>query len=261
MAFFHGFPIAGGLSQSSVNDKAGARTPLALVFASATIGICLLFFTGLLHNLPNVVLAAIVLVAVRGLFDVAALRHLWRVSRFEFSIAMVALSGVLLLGILKGVLVAVIVSLLMLLATAARPNVAFLGRIPGSRRYSDLERHPDNEQIPGVLIFRVEASLLYFNVDHVRNIVWAKIAAADTLQLVVCDLSNSPYVDVAGAAFLAALHKELKGRGINLRIAEAHAKTRDLLRAEGLEEQVGYFGRHMSVDQAIMESMHTGQAT
>ena len=261
VAFFHGFPIAGGLSQSSVNDKAGARTPLALVFASVTIGICLLYLTGLLHNLPNVVLAAIVLVAVRGLFDVAALRHLWRVSRFEFGIAMVALSGVLLFGILKGVLVAVIVSLLMLLATAARPNVAFLGRIPGSRRYSDLERHPDNEQIPGVLIFRVEASLLYFNVDHVRNIVWAKISAMDNLRLVVCDLSNSPYVDVAGAAFLAALHKELKIRGVNLRIVEAHARTRDLLRAEELEEQVGYFGRHMSVDQAIMESTHTGQAT
>jgi SulP family sulfate permease len=261
VAFFHGFPIAGGLSQSSVNDKAGARTPLALVFASIAIGICLLFFTGLLHNLPNVVLAAIVLVAVRGLFDVGALGHLWRVSRIEFSIAMVALSGVLLLGILKGVLVAVIVSLLMLLATAAHPNVAFLGRIPGSRRYSDLERHADNEQIPGVLIFRVEASLLYFNVDHVRNIVWAKIAAADDLQLVICDLSNSPYVDVAGASFLAALHRELKGRGVNFRIAEAHAKTRDLLRAEGLEEQIGYFGRHMSVDQAIAESMHPVDVT
>jgi SulP family sulfate permease len=261
VAFFHGFPIAGGLSQSSVNDKAGARTPLALVFASTAIGICLLFFTGLLHNLPNVVLAAIVLVAVRGLFDVAALRHLWRVSRVEFNIAMVALSGVLLLGILKGVLVAVIVSLLMLLATAARPNIAFLGRIPGSRRYSDLERHADNEQIPGVLIFRVEASLLYFNIDHVRNVVWAKIGAADNLRLVICDLSNSPYVDVAGASFLAALHRELKGGGINLRIAEAHAKTRDLLRAEGIEEQVGYFGRHMSVDQAIAESMHAVEVT
>jgi MFS superfamily sulfate permease-like transporter len=95
----------------------------------------------------------------------------------------------------------------------------------------------------------------------VRNIVWAKIAAADNLRLVICDLSNSPYVDVAGAVFLAALHRELKGRGVNLRIAEAHAKTRDLLRAEGLEEHVGYFGRHMSVDQAIMESMHPVETT
>jgi high affinity sulfate transporter 1 len=252
-AFSHGFPVAGGLSQSAVNDKAGARTPLSLVFASATIAGCLLFFTGLLRNLPSVVLAAIVLVAVRGLFNVAALRHLWRVSRFEFWIAIIALMGVLLLGILKGVLLAVVVSLLMLLATAAHPHIAFLGRIPGTRRYSDLERHPDNELIPNVLIFRIEASLLYFNADHVRNCVWAKLVETDSLRLVVCDLSNSPYVDVAGAAMLAALHKELSTRDIKFRIVEAHARARDLLRAEGLEEQVGYFGRHMSVEQAIVE--------
>jgi high affinity sulfate transporter 1 len=252
-AFSHGFPVAGGLSQSAVNDKAGARTPLSLVCASATIGGCLLFFTGLLRNLPSVVLAAIVLVAVRGLFNVAALRHLWRVSRFELWIAVVALMGVLLLGILKGVLLAVVVSLLMLVATAAHPHVAFLGRIPGTRRYSDLERHPDNERIDGVLIFRVEASLLYFNADHVRNRVWARIVETDSLRLVVCDLSNSPYVDVAGAAMLTALHKELAARDIQLRIVEAHARSRDLLRAAGLEEQVGYFGRHMSIEQAIVE--------
>jgi sulfate permease, SulP family len=253
VAFAHGFPIAGGLSQSAVNDKAGARTPLALVFASVTIGMCLLFLTGLLHNLPTVILAVIVLVAVRGLFDVAALRHLWRVSRFEFSIAMVALAGVLLLGILKGVLLAVIVSLLVLIATAARPRLAVLGRIPGTRRFSDIERHPDNELIPGVLIFRVEASLLYFNVDHVRSSVWAKITQTESLRLVVFDLSNSPYIDVAGAAMLKALHTELTARECRLRIVEVHARGRDLLRAEGLEEQVGYLGRHMSVDQAIVE--------
>lgn len=253
VAFFQGFPVAGGLSQSSVNDKAGARSPLALVLASATIGVCLVYLTDLLRNLPNVVLAAIVLVAVRGLFDVTSLRHLWRVSRFEFSIALVALAGVLLLGILKGVLVAVVVSVLMLLATAARPRVAILGRIPGSRRYTDLERHPDNEEITGVLIFRVQASLLYFNVEHVRNRVWAQISDTNALQLVICDLSNSPYVDVAGADMLAALSKDLLKRGIRMRIVEAHAKVRDLLRAEGMEEQVGYLGRHLSVDQAVCE--------
>jgi len=253
VAFFHGFPIAGGLSQSSVNDKAGARSPLALVFASVTISVCLAYLSGLLQNLPNVVLAAIVLVAVRGLFDAAALRRLWRVSRFEFSIALVALVGVLLLGILKGVLVAVVVSILMLLAAAARPHVAFLGRIPGSQRFSDHQRHPDNEQIPGVLIFRVQASVLYFNCDHVRNRVWERVSEADALRLVICDLSNSPLIDVAGADMLAALHKDLASRGVQLRIVEAHAKVRDLLRAAGLEEQVGYFGRHMSIDQAIQE--------
>jgi sulfate permease, SulP family len=165
----------------------------------------------------------------------------------------VALAGVLLLGILKGVLLAVVVSLLMLLATAARPHVAFLGRIPGSRRYSDLERHPDNEELPDVLIFRVEDSLLCFNVDHVRRCVWERVAGAGPLRLVICDLSSSPHVDVAAADFLVSLHRELAASGTQLRVVEARAKPRDLLRAEGLESLTGYLGRHVSVDQAIAE--------
>jgi high affinity sulfate transporter 1 len=260
VAFGQGFPVAGGLSQSAVNDKAGARTPLALVFASITLAACLLFLTDLLSNLPTVILAAIVLVAVRGLIDVRELRHLWQVSRLEFKIAMVALVGVLLLGILKGVLLAAIASLLMFLAGVAQPHVAFLGRIPGTRRFSDLERHPDNETLPGVVIFRAESSILYFNADHIRRIVWDRILATPQLRLVVCDLSDSPFIDVAGADMLAGLQRDLGKRGILMRIVEAHARVRDLLRAEGLEERVGYLGRHMSVDQAITE-LQTGGKT
>jgi sulfate permease, SulP family len=261
VAFGQGFPVAGGLSQSAVNDKAGARTPLALAFASATLAVCLMFLTELLANLPTVVLAAIVLVAVKGLIDVRALGHLRRVSRMEFQIAMVALVGVLLLGILKGVLVAAIASLLMLLAGAARPHVAFLGRIPGTRRYSDLQRHPDNEDVPGVMIFRVESSVLYFNADHIRQVVGERIELTPQVKLVVCDLSDAPMVDLAGARLLAALHQALAKRGILMRVVEAHAKVRDLLRAEAFEEQVGYVGRHISVDQAIAEFQATDPAT
>ena len=214
VAFGQGFPVAGGLSQSAVNDKAGARTPLSLLFASLTLAGCLLFLTGLLANLPTVVLAAIVLVAVRGLIDLKALRHLWHVSRFEFKISMVALVGVLLLGILQGVLVAAIASLLMLLAGVAQPHVAFLGRIAGTRRYSDLERHPDNEVLEGIVIFRVESSLLYFNADYVRQVVWDRIEATPQLRLVICDFSDAPMVDVAGARMLVALHENLAKRDI-----------------------------------------------
>ncbi len=253
VAVGQGFPVAGGLSQSAVNDKAGARTPLALVFASLTLAACLLSLTELLANLPTVVLAAIVLVAVKGLIDLQALRHLWQVSRVEFRIAMVALVGVLLLGILKGVLVAAVASLFMLLAGVARPHVAFLGRIPGMRRYSDLERHPDNEVLPGVVIFRVESSVLYFNADHIRQVVWARVDTSPQPELVVGDFSDAPHVDVAGARMLVALHRDLAKRGILFRVVEAHATVRDLLRAEGLEERVGYLGRHMSVEQAIVE--------
>jgi len=252
-AFGQGFPVAGGLSQSAVNDKAGAKSPLSLVVASVALGMCLLFLTGLVANLPSVVLAAVVLVAVKGLIDVKALRRLYSISRTEFAISMVAVVGVLLFGILKGVLLAAIVSLLMLLTAAARPHIAFLGRIPSSKRYSDLERHPDNEVLPGVLIFRVESSLLYFNVEHVRQIVWQRVQTSEALRLVVCDLSNAPVVDVAGAEMFLALQKDLAQRGTALRLAEPHSRVRDLLRAEGLQERVGYFGRHLTVDQAICE--------
>ena len=252
--FFQAYPVAGGLSQSSVNDKAGAKTPLALVFASITIGLALMYLTGLLANLPNVVLAAIVLVAVKGLIDIRELRHVWKVSRYEFFVSMVAFSAVLLEGILKGVIVAVLVSMLLLIRRAAHPHVAFLGRIPGTRGFSDIERNPDNETIPGVLIFRVEASLLYFNVEHVREAVWNKVRATPgPVKIVVCDLSISPIVDLAGARMLKTLHSQLEAAGIRLRLVAAHASARDMLRAEGLEERVGYFGRRVTVADAIDE--------
>ena len=251
---FQAYPVAGGLSQSSVNDKAGAKTPLALVFASVTIGLCLMYLTGLLSNLPNVVLAAIVLVAVKGLINIRELRHVWKVSRFEFVVSMVAFVAVLMLGILNGVMVAVVVSMLLIIRRAANPHVAFLGRIPGTRMFSDIERNPDNQPVPGALVFRVEASLLYFNVEHVRDAVWQKIRSTPgPLKLVICDLVISPMVDLAGARMLAGLQKELQAAGIRLRLVAAHASARDILRAEGLEERVGYFGRRITVADAIDE--------
>jgi high affinity sulfate transporter 1 len=251
-AFGQGYPVAGGLSQSAVNDKAGAQTPLALVFASATLALCLLLLTGLLRNLPNVVLAAIVLVAVRGLIDISALRHLWRVSRFEFKIAMVALVGVLLLGILKGVLLATVVSILMVLRRASRPHVAFLGRIPGTQRFSDLARHPDNAVVPGVVIVRVEASLVYFNAGYVSEAVRHRVRSEATpVQMVVWDLSSTPYVDVSGARMLADVQEAWAVQGIQLQLAEARADVRDTLRAAGLEARGIQIDHRTSVDDIV----------
>ncbi|MBC8729774.1 SulP family inorganic anion transporter [Paraburkholderia sp. UCT2] len=249
---FQAFPVAGGLSQSSVNDKAGAKSALALVFASLAIGFCLMFLTGLLANLPNVVLAAIVLVAVKGLVDVGELRHVWRVSRFEFAISMVAFAAVLLLGILKGVIVAVLVSMLLIIHRAAHPHVAMLGRIPGTRYFSDLERHAENETIAHVLAVRVEASLLYFNVEHVRETIWRMIhTAPEPVRLVICDLSASAVVDLAGARMLEAMHGALEAAGAAMKVVGAHADVRDMLRAEGLEVRVGHIGRRGSVADVV----------
>jgi sulfate permease, SulP family len=253
-AIGQGYPVAGGLSQSTVNDKAGARTPLALVFASITIALCLVFLTGLLANLPNVVLAAIVLVAVKGLINIPELRRVWKLSHMEFWVAMAAFAGVLLLGILKGVLLAAIVSILLLIRRAAHPHVARLGRVPGTDRFSDSERHPDNNVVPGALILRVESGLLYFNVDHVRDRAREFIAAAGgDLRIVIWDLSSSPYVDIAGARMLGEVQRELAGRGATLRLVEARAAVRDLLRAEG-GTSVGEVSRRLSIDAAIADA-------
>jgi high affinity sulfate transporter 1 len=251
VGLWQGFPVAGGLSQSAVNEKAGARTPLSLAFASAVIALVLLFFTGLFRNLPEAVLAAIVLIAVKGLIDLKELRYLWHASRIDFCAAGVALGGVLVMGILDGVLVAVLASVVMVLGRVARPHVAFLGRIPGTDRFSDLARHPENEAIPGVLAFRVEASLVYFNVDHVLETVLQRARRETGLQRVVYDLSNTPYVDVAGARMLRRLHDELAGNKIELRVVGAHSAIRDRLRFEKLQEWVGPINRHVSLGEAV----------
>ncbi len=132
-----GFPIAGGLSQSAVNEKAGAKTPLAIVVTACIIALVLLFFTGLFRNLPDVILAAIVLVAVKGLINLPELKHLQKVSRLEFRIALLALVGVLLFGVLKGILLAAIASILLLIRGVAHPTTAILGRVEGTDQFSD----------------------------------------------------------------------------------------------------------------------------
>lgn len=246
-ALGHGYPVAGGLSQSAVNDQAGARTPLALVFASVTLALCLLFLTGLLESLPKAVLAAVVLTAVAGLVDIPALLRLWRVSRIDFIAAAIALVAVLLLGILDGILTAAVASILLMIARASQPHVAFLGRVPGTDSYSDAARHPENEPVPGVIAFRPEASLIYVNAEAVLDAVLSRLHAAPDIRLVVCDLSASPYLDIAGARMLHDLHKELAPRGIALRVVGAHGRVRDLLRADGLDDKVGGLDRMVTL--------------
>lgn len=253
-AMGQGYPVAGGLSQSSVNNVAGAKTPMSLVFASLAIALCLLFLTGYLQHLPNVILAAIVLVAILGLFDIKEFVHLFRVSKTEFTVASIALLGVIFLGILKGVLIAAIASIVLLIKATSNPYVAFLGRIPGTKRYSDMTRHPDNEAIPGLLIVRVESSILYFNAENIYASIMDKVEKADPpYQMVLMDLNSSPYVDVAGARFLKKLFHALESKGIRLDVAEARSEVREILRAEQLEAMLGPITRFDSVHHLVRE--------
>jgi anti-anti-sigma factor len=251
-AFGQGYPVAGGLSQSAVNEKAGARSPLSLVFASLTLLVVLFFMTGLLQDLPDAVLAAIILVAVSGFIKIDDFRRLRQISRMEFNVALVAFAGVLLLGILKGVAVSAIASILFLLRLMARPHISVLGRIPGSTRFSDAARHLDNEQFPGLFLFRVEAHLLYFNVGNIIGNVLESIHKQPApVKMVICDLSTSPYIDAAGARMLAQLEEELEREGIQLRVTEAHAEVREILRATGISERLGGVSRHTALADLV----------
>jgi MFS superfamily sulfate permease-like transporter len=174
---------------------------------------------------------------------------MWRVSRIDFLAAAIALVAVLLLGILDGILTAAVASVLLLLARASRPHVAFLGRIPGTQLYSDMARHPENEPLPGVIAFRPEVSVIYVNAEAVLELVMERVrgAAPSVIRLVVCDLSASPYIDLAGARMLNELHRELEARGIGLRVVGARGRVRDLLRADGLGDKIGGLDRAVTL--------------
>jgi MFS superfamily sulfate permease-like transporter len=248
----HGFPVSGGMSQSLVNESSGARTPLSGFIAAILMLLIVLFVSGALRYLPQPVLAAIVLMAVTGLFKVTALGHYWRADRGEFVVAIAALLGVLGSGLLRGVLIGAVISLVQLLRAASRPHVAFLGRIPGTRRFSDRARHLDNELIPGVLVFRPESSLIYFNIDHVCATILSRVGTEPALPgLVILDLSAAPRVDLQSAQALGELANDLTAKRIQFQAVEARSSVRDRLRNEGVDDKLGGINRFTSVADAV----------
>ena len=249
-----GYPIAGGLSQSAVNEKAGAKTPLAIIITACIIAIVLLFFTGLFSNLPEAILGAVVLVAVKGLINIPELQHLKKVAPLEFKVSLIALFGVLCFGVLQGVLLAAIASILFLIHIIAYPSSAVLGRIPGSDQFSDLERHPENLAISGVLIYRINGPILYFNINNIESDLFNHLAQQqEPVELVIFEMGTSPGIDTPAARWFKTLSQSLNQQGITLKLVNASGFVRDRLRAEGLEGEVGTFRRLDTVDSLISE--------
>jgi len=247
-----GFPVSGGTSQSLVNEEGGAQTPLSTALAAVFILIVVLFFSHLLSALPQPVLAAVVLVAVGGLLKLSTLKQLWQSDRPEFVVAVTAFIGVLTFGLLLGVMIGAVISLVQLVRASSRPHVAVLGRIPGTRRFSDCERHHDNQLIPEVMIFRPESALVYFNVDNVCDAILSRVhAEATPPKLVVLDLSAAPLVDMQSAYMLAGMADELTAKHIRFQAIEARSSVRDRLRHEGVDRKLGGVNRFTTVADAI----------
>ena len=237
-----GMVVNGSLSKTAVNGSAGAKTQLSgLIVAGLTI-ITLIALTGLFEDLPEATLAAIVIAAVIELVDVPALIVLYRayskrlgkefgfVARPDFIAAMAALLGVTVFDTLPGLFIGIGVSLLLLIYRASRPYVAVLGREPGPEgRYSDIDRHPDNELPAHVVVLRIESGLYFANTDAIRTRI-LHASQADGVRAVVIDAETVPFLDVTAARMLAALDEDLSQRGVRLLLARDVGQVRDVLR-------------------------------
>jgi MFS superfamily sulfate permease-like transporter len=202
--------------------------------------------------LPQPVLAAVVLVAVAGLLNLSTLKELWRDDRSEFVVAIAAFAGVLTFGLLRGVMLGALISLVQLVRLSSRPHVALLGRIPGTRRFSDRDRHEGNELIPNVMIFRPESPLVYFNVDNVREAILSRVRVEATPpKVVVLDLSAAPLVDMQSAHTLASMADELGAIGTRFQAVEPRSSVRDRLRHEGVDNKLGGVNRFTTVADVI----------
>jgi high affinity sulfate transporter 1 len=249
---FGGLPISGGTSQSLVNESGGARTPLSGLISAGVIVLVALFLTGLLRDLPQPVLAAIILAAVTGLVDVHALREIWHFDRREFAVTAAAILGVLGSGLLNGVLIGVALSIFLLIRRAATPRVTEVARVPGTNHFADVVRHPENQRVAGVLVVRPEGSLVYFNVDHVRDRIAALVASSATPpRLVVLMMAAVPFLDLAGSQLVLELRRSLEERGIAFRVAEARDAVCDALTRAGGEAAVDVRTAKLSVAEAL----------
>lgn len=212
-----GFPVTGADSRTAVNDAAGGKTQVAGIVAGSTMLLILLFMTDPLAWIPRATLAAVIVIAAIGLFDGAHLRSLYRMSRREFLLSVTTTLGVLGMGVLPGVLLAVALSLAWLLTASSRPNDAVLGRVPGMKGFHDIADYPRATTIPGLLLYRFESNLIFYNADYFRQRLRSIIAKAETpVEWVVVDASTINVIDATALIKLDELRTELAAEGVQL---------------------------------------------
>jgi high affinity sulfate transporter 1 len=256
----HGFPVAGGMSQTAVNDMGNATSPAALVVTSLAIALTLLFLAPVFRQLPEPVLGAIVLMAAKHLVRFEDLRRLRAESRGEFRIALIAFLGVLILGLLNGVLLAALGSIVLLIARVSRPIIAVLERDPVGGRFVNRERYVDTEPAPGVLVLRTAGAWVYFNAEHIRRHILELVDINPTpVGAVVLNFSMTSYVDVTGASALRNLARALHERGIKLALAELRDDVRENLKAVDAEQDLDLTS-HRRTEQCV-EALRGAPAT
>jgi high affinity sulfate transporter 1 len=262
-SLFGGMIASGGMSGSAVKEGAGAQTQVSNLVAWVATVITLLFLTPLFATLPESVLAALIIHAVWHIIASRKLRRLRRESKVEFWFGLLAMLGVLFIGVLEGMIIGLVASLVFLVYRSSRPYVASVGRVPGSPgAYSDLKRHPENTPVPGVLILRLHSAFYYANALTVRDRIRMLVARADpTPVAVILDIGSQDSLDLTSADVLKALGSELRSQGIQPYLADVHTPALKFSRAVGVLDVIGEDHVFPTIELAVQHIERTTGVT
>ncbi len=241
---FQGFAVDASLSRSATADAAGVKTQASSLVVFALVLITLVALSPFFRNLPNAALAAIIIVSVVGLVNVGELRRLFRLDKPDFALAIISLTGVLLLGILPGLAVAVVAGLVALVYRGYRPHTAVLGGVTGEEDedfgFRDVERHPQAETFPGLIIFRFDTELFFANANYFRDQIREVVKEAQPpARAILLDAGAITHIDTTGTDMLTELVAELSESNIELLLARVKGPVRDIFRRTGLEDAFG----------------------
>ena len=236
---FSGFPVSTSGSRTAVAFQSGAKTQMTGLVAASLVLLMLLFVPGLVQDMPQPVLAAVVISASISLFDLAELRRLYRVRRAEFALAVACALGVALVGVLQGIVIAVVLSVIWIFQRAWSPYSTIIGKAPGVPGYHDLRRYPGAQPVPGIIIVRWSAPLFFANANVFRDRIRVLVAAADPKPAWVL-VAAEPITDIdtTAGAMLTDLDLELNAAGIHLAFAELQSDVRDAIVRYGLLETI-----------------------
>ncbi len=257
---FQGMPVSTSLSASSLNESAGARTPVASLVTGGLVLATLIVLAPLFSDLPKAVLAAIIIDAVVfGMIDIPELRRLYRVTRFDFWIAVAAILGVLSAGVLAGVVIGVVLSLGWLVYVATRPPMPLLGREAGTQVYRDLDENPNDEGFQGIAVVRLDGGLFFATAEALENRI-RTIMEDEALRALVLDLEGVNFIDSQGVAKLTEIHEFLHAADVDFRLARAKPQVLAVLRADGVVDRIGTDHIHGNVHRAVQAELDAPRA-
>jgi SulP family sulfate permease len=249
---FQGYSVGASQSRTTVNDAAGGRTQMSSLVAAGGLVLFLVFFTGLLKQLPVVALASILVYSGIHLVEIHAYRSLYKIAPLGFLLALLVTAGVLVVGVIPGILIGVMISLVVLLGRLARPTDAVLREVPATGAFHDTGDEPEARTVPGLIAYRFYAPLFFANADYFTGRVNELVAASpDPVRWVVVDLQAVTDIDVTAAEALARLDADLERRGIEMKFARANRPLRERLTRIGLGEHVEKPNLFPSVHAAV----------